>query len=439
MRNFHWNSNYERAVFVDLSKNHVTNFTIVSSDSYVTKTKFVLCDNSLTSIEFTLKNLRADDDYTFFLDNNPFNCDLKLHNLFLTAEKNPQVTFEFKNANCSLPAMMKNRMLRDLTRKDLKCNVVGFFSICSCFFDEDRKYLEIDCSGSKFKSPPDFTRDVITQKTDLIFDQILLNISHNKLGSLPDISRERKLSITKIDAVNNSIADLRINNLNSRLKCLDLRNNSMKHISHDVIQALGKLQQVMLSGNPWICDCTNLDFFTNLKTIKNVIKDYDEVHCSNLNKKFADLTPREVCFDWPLVAACGIVLGAFGVFLSLFYKFKKSIKIFLYAHDMCLWFVNEEELDEDKNYDVFVCFASADKRLVNDIITELESDQVTCLVGTRDWPPSHSIPELVNQLICLFFYKYLSFCFLDFKLHRTVSSNNYLLITELPQLSLVSS
>lgn len=72
MRNFHWNSNLERAGLVDLRKNHITNFTIVSSDHYVTKTKFVLSRNSLTSIEFTLKNLQVNDGYTFLLDNNPF-------------------------------------------------------------------------------------------------------------------------------------------------------------------------------------------------------------------------------------------------------------------------------------------------------------------------------------------------------------------------------
>lgn len=400
IKNFHWNSNHERAGFVNLHKNHVTNFTIVSSDHYVTKTKFVLSNNSLTSMEFTLKNLQDNDDYTFVLDNNPFHCDIKLHNLFLTSEKNPQVNFVFNGASCTQPAIMKNRMLKDLTRRDLKCNIVDFFSICSCFYEEDQKNLEIDCSSYAIKSPPDFNKDALTSKTDLIFDQISLNLSHNQLRILPDISKELKLNISTIDAVNNSIADFRTNNLNSRLQFLDLRNNSLKHLSYDVIQALGKLKQVRLSGNPWICDCTNLDFFNHLKSIKKVIKDYDEVYCSNLSKRFADSSPRDVCFDWPLVAVIGMVLGACGVVLSFFYKFKKSIKIFLYAHDMCLWFVNEEELDEDKNYDAFVCFASSDQQLVNDIIIELESDQVTCLVGTRDWPPSYTLPELVNHFIC---------------------------------------
>lgn len=386
---------------MDLRKNHITNFTIVSSDHYVTKTKFVLSRNSLTSIEFTLKNLQVNDGYTFLLDNNPFNCDIKLHNLLLTSEKYTQVHFEYGNANCSLPVMMKNRMLKNLTRRDLKCNIVNFFSICSCYYEEDQKYLEVDCSSNAIKSPPDFSKDAITSKTDLIFDNIQMNFSYNQMKNLPDISKVLKLNISEIISINNSIADLRINNLNSRLKFLDVRNNSLKHLSYDVIQALGKLEQVKLSGNPWICDCTNLDFFTNLKSIKNVIKDYDEIYCSNLDRRFADLSPREVCFNWLLVAVCGIVLGVFGVFLSLFYKFKKSIKIFLYAHDMCLWFVNEEELDEDRNYDAFVCFAFADQKLVNDIIIELESDQVTCLVGTRDWPPGHTFPELVNLFIFL--------------------------------------
>lgn len=395
---FCWNANNERAKYVKLDENHVTNLKIVSSHHYPSRTKFSLRNNSLATLELDLANLHVNDSYTFCFDNNPFDCDINLHNLFVTPERNPQVHLDFERANCSQPRSMKGRYLNDLSRRDLRCNIVDFFSICSCFYEEDQKVLNIDCVNHAIKSPPDFDKDDITSKTNLSYDRIRFNIALNQLKSLPDISRKLSLNIVEIVAANNSIEYVGLASLNSRLRVLDLRNNKLKYLSHDVIRSLAKLDQVMLSGNPWVCDCT--DLFVDLKSIQHVVKDYGEVYCSNLGKRFADLSNREVCFDWSPVAACGIVLGVFGFALSLFYKFKKSIKIFLYAHDMCLWFVNEEELDEDKNYDAFVCFALPDQRLVYDIITELEGDQFSCLVGTRDWPPGHTLPELVIYFVC---------------------------------------
>lgn len=209
----------------------------------------------------------------------------------------------------------------------------------------------------------------------------------------------KSINITEILASNNLISQISTDNLEGEIVTLDLRNNSLKDLSVEVIQTLMSIKNVWLGGNPWLCDCSHIEFFKAMKSLNLHVQDYKDLACENLGKKFKDLRPYEVCFNWPVAAICLSLLAVLGTTIGIFYKFKKHIKIFLYAHNMCLWFVTEEELDEDKLYDAYVCFASQDQSAVEDIIIRLENDGFSCLVGFRDWPPGHMFPELVSCFV----------------------------------------
>ena len=123
----------------------------------------------------------------------------------------------------------------------------------------------------------------------------------------------------------------------------------------------------------------------------------DHMICAD-KRSFKFLEPKDLCVQmievFVLVLMGTSILGLLSLICVIF---KKQIKIWLYAHNCCLWWVTEEEADKDMMYDAFFVFSHFDDRFVTDMIINLEEKEFKCCVHHRDWAAGEMIVTQVRN------------------------------------------
>ena len=164
---------------------------------------------------------------------------------------------------------------------------------------------------------------------------------------------------------------------------------------------------ISLGRNPWKCDCDTRDFLHFIQSNEFNITDVTQVTCENSKKVLKSITVNELC---PVekeiivgiafsIAILGLTIGGLAAF---YYRYQKEIKVWLYAHQMCLWFVTEEELDKDKTYDAFISYSHKDEDfVVNELVTKLEEEPrpFKLCIHFRDWLAGEWIPTQIAKSV----------------------------------------
>lgn len=190
---------------------------------------------------------------------------------------------------------------------------------------------------------------------------------------------------------------------------LELDNNNISRIDSNVLEFLKNsttLTQLTLHANPWICDCNAKDFLNFIQTKFANIYDLPQVTCNGKNSSISKMIATDFCpVETVMVIGISVAIAFLGIFIGafgLYYRYQRQIKVWLFAHQCCLWFVTEEELDKNKLYDAFISYSHKDEDFViNELVPKLESGSrpfKLCL-HFRDWLAGEWIPTQIARSV----------------------------------------
>ncbi|XP_070492281.1 protein toll-like [Chironomus tepperi] len=401
---------------LDLSYNNIT--ILSKTDLQFTSKRELTIDLRHNNIETVYFNHYINDEnptqMVVYLEHNPIICNCQILD-FVKYIKNPElikktgIEIELGDLNCTKPEKMRGRSIVDVKPLELTCPFDDPSSnmekrcpetCSSCDVRLDDRTLLLDCYANlSISSLPNAANSSL--------QNVELKIEGQGLTEIPSSASVGYKQITKLFLADNEIRS--IGELPPKLVELELQNNQIEVLNDTTIMSLNystTLKSMKLSGNPWRCDCSNLAFINFVQKSYTKILDYSEMTCRT-GEFVNTLTASGLCSEdnFIVVLAC-IILAVFSIIVgtcaALYYKYQKQIKMWLYSHNLFLWFVTEEELDKDKSYDAFVSYAHQDADFVTDhLVPQLEK----CVVPyklcfhERDFLPGLEISTQISNSI----------------------------------------
>lgn len=352
--------------------------------------------------------------WTWIFDKNPIICDcgimyfLKLiHSTNPTVRKN--LNIELGNLRCAGPSPLNNSLVSDLELGDLVCPFDFHFGNlsevscpmnCICWWRAADETGIFDCSNAGLTEVPVLP----SYKDGIRWLKFELNLENNWIKNLPKTKQTTGYEqVVKINMRNNSLQNISDENVPPNVTAIDISMNQLKTIDVKLLERFNEKDLYFkLAGNPFVCEC-DTDFMKYLRWYKTKV-DYQNITCEDgdlIQFKSSTCSPyrSNVIFACAAVGFLGLMIGCV---IALYYKYQQVIKIFLFAHNLCLWFITEDEMDKDKKYDAFISFSHKDEDFVmQELVPELEKDPHSykiCL-HMRDWVPGEFISDQIIKTV----------------------------------------
>lgn len=252
----------------------------------------------------------------------------------------------------------ENELVKELKSIDLLCDLEQDCpEQCDCKKRPADKTLIVNCSFSRLQIIPKLPSIPIHP---ISLEHVELFIHDNNLTELHSLNYIGFNNITVIMASNNKIRSIGSKIIPDSLKILDLKNNSLQFLDDVVIERFKRINKLYLSKNPWICNCNAITLLNFFNVFRHLIMDAENMTCED-GREFRILKLEDLCFQFiHFIVVLLIVITTISLCYLIYLKFQKQIKMWLYYHNCCLWWVSEEELDKDKDYDAFIVFSHFD-------------------------------------------------------------------------------
>uniref|UniRef100_A0A8D8TJS1 Protein toll n=2 Tax=Cacopsylla melanoneura TaxID=428564 RepID=A0A8D8TJS1_9HEMI len=420
-----WILNMNGLETLDLRWNNITSIPDYVLSTVSSNMTMDLSYNQIEIVDFTSTPAVSDKKYdskrrNIILNENPIACNSSNYDLFrfiqgmmpLETDKSTAIQFETNNINTCKPS---NTSINTVDPTKLTCDTVaGCPSSCKCSYSPHYDQMTVNCTSANLTHMPQHLNITLEDKRAIPLNSrktnrtIKLILRNNSIQDFLKDSPEIYAWVKVLDLSFNKIKDSKdiLQHL-PRLETLNLSHNHLESLHEDFISQLSpntRISSLYLSGNKWKCDCNITDLHNFLSSYKKeIVKDSKEIMCDNL--RLYEMNKEDFCplQNTNIVLVC-IVLATLGVLFGLlvtcfYYKYQHEIKVWLFAHQILLCWVSEEDIDSDKVYDAFVSYNEEDFRfVVKTLIPELEKSFRICH-HERDFVPGEFITEQIHEKV----------------------------------------
>ncbi|KAJ8680431.1 hypothetical protein QAD02_016218 [Eretmocerus hayati] len=360
-------------------------------------------------------------DVRIDINHNPIRCDCEVYEFlrYINGDMHPSVQsyvhFISGELNCASPEYMLGSQVWGLKARSLTCLIESEQhrpgdpcspddGYCSCWFRPEDKALLLDCADRNLSRAPEW----IDAKAPIA--KVELDLRLNELTEPPSMFKKGYDKVTSLNLANNQITFIDERLLSPNLRNLILEGNNLTSIDSKILKRLSnssRISRLTLHDNPWRCDCESRDLLSFVQSNYLDIPDLLKVTCASNNVSLSRQSVDEICPSSNhliVLAAClfsvfALLLGA-GV--ALYFGYQRQIKIWLFAKNLCLCLVTEEEVDKDKKYDAFISFSHKDEDfVVKELVAKLEEGPkpYKLCIHIRDWLVGEWIPNQIERSV----------------------------------------
>lgn len=306
---------------------------------------------------------------------------------------------------CASPPRLAGRMLYNITVNDLVAWPEDCDNGCTCQCHEDSMTgwaVYVNCSGGNLKQLPRTFPENAWK----------LDLSGNSVEHLDERLVAKAPGLRSLSLRGNLLSSVDRSTIPENVTVLDLRDNRLKRFPLDLVSTLN-LTRIWLAGNPWSCDCEDYAFRQWTEGHSDMIQDADEIFCAEgFNvlvslKSFMEVGQKELC---PSVVSKAVSYGIFMLVLAAaaltvstaYFKYKREIKVWLYARGLCgsLQCIKEDDLDEEKSFDIFLSFSSKDSSWAYEhLIPRVEAHGFTVCTYDRNFKGGFLIQDIIHEAV----------------------------------------
>ncbi|CAK9795656.1 Protein toll [Anthophora quadrimaculata] len=402
---------------LDLKYNRIPNLATEDLQFLSNNIEVDLRHNQITHIylntaEEVAKFQQTPRDVIILVENNPVVCDCDIYDFlrYLEGRMHPYVQNYFHiipgDLTCQYPNILTDIPVVNLKSKSLKCQEFDICpKDCTCWIKRNDKAFLVDCSHRNLTSVPGNIKTLPQHRLEL-------NFTGNKLTRMSPLAEIglNNVPISELLLSNNNIYDISVDELPLNIEVLELHNNNISKLNPDTLHFMdnsSSLMKLTLHGNPWMCDCNAIDFLNFIQTKVIEIPNSLLITCKDKEVPMLKMIATDLCpTDTMIIVGVSLTIAITGLIIgllaALYYRYQREIKVWLYAHQLCLWLVTEDELDKDKLYDAFISYSHKDEDfVVNELVPKLECSPrpfKLCL-HFRDWLAGEWIPTQIARSV----------------------------------------